>query len=69
MENKQITAHRDAMEGSRITAEISLTKQQWSLLTAFTSQGVCLLPKQCWDVADEIEKEIENGLSKALEEN
>mgnify|MGYP001266772682 CR=1 FL=1 len=49
-----------------ITAPISLTKEQWALLTVFTNQSIPMLPRNCWDVGEEIEKAIEKGLENPI---
>ena len=53
----------------QITAKISLSQAQWALLTLFVHQGNPMLPKNCWDVGEEISKAIEEGLVNAKEEN
>ena len=52
----------------QITAKISLSKEQWALLSICFNNSIPMLPQGCWDVAAEIEKAIENGLEKAKEE-
>ena len=54
---------------NQITAEISLSKEQWALLTVFINQSIPMLPKHCWDVGEGIEKAIEKGLANAKEDN
>ena len=50
----------------QITAEISLSKEEWALLITFTQQSIPMLPKHCWDVGDGIEKAIEKGLENPI---
>ena len=49
----------------QITAEISLSQEQWAILSICFTNSIPMLPKECWDVAGLIEKEIEEGLAKA----
>ena len=53
----------------KITAKISLTKQDWSLLILLMDQAVPILPIKCWEVSKSIREEIEKGLENAEEEN
>ena len=52
----------------KITAKISLSKEQWSLLSICFNNSIPMLPKDCWDVGSEIDKAIEEGLANAKEE-
>jgi len=53
----------------QITAKITLTKAEWSLLSLCFTHSTYMLPKSCWEVTDTIAKEIENSLDIAKEEN
>ncbi len=54
---------------TKITAKISLTKAEWSLLAFCFTYAIPMLPKFSWEVTDTIVKEIENALDIAKEEN
>ena len=49
----------------QITAKITLTKAEWSLLSLCFTHSTYMLPKSCWEVTDTIAKEIENSLDIA----
>ena len=53
----------------KITAKITLTKAEWSLLASCFTHAIPMLPKFAWEVTDTIAKEIENSLEIAKEEN
>ena len=53
----------------KITAKISLTRLEWSILYLCLTHSIPMLPKSCWEVSEGIEKEIENALEIAKEEN
>ena len=48
----------------KITAKISLTEAEWSLLSLCFINTIPMLPKSCWEVTEE----IENALANAKEE-
>ena len=53
----------------KITAKITLTKAEWSLLSLCFTHSIPMLPKSCWEITEGIEKEIENALEIAKEGN
>jgi len=48
----------------KITAELSLTKAEWSILSLAIHNVAPLLPTEVWDVTDRIEEAINNSLKQ-----
>ena len=49
-----------------ITAQVSLSKEEWGLLMMFIHQSSPMLPKNSWDVATKIEDAINHGLENPI---